>query len=338
MNAVHHPISKAASFKWLLKREYWENRGGFLWTPLVAGGVSLLLSTIAIVLGLVAMRKAVAGGGIHINGINVNGLDLGLLTSDMSAENAAQLAEAINFTTFLSSTWPFIALAFVVFFYCLGALYDERRDRSVLFWKSLPLSDTQTVLSKAASALVVAPLLAVFASILAMFGFLIVISLVVLFHGGNPITLIWGPADPLTMAAGHLSWIPVYALWALPTVGWLLFCSAWARGKPFLWAVMVPLFAGVIVHWFNLTRLFGEQPGWFWAHVVGRLLLGTFPGSDLPYRAAAEGGQSLQGMVGDFSPVNQLAAFKLPELWIGAVVGAALIAGAIYMRRRRGDA
>ena len=52
-------------------------------------------------------------------------------------------------------------LGFVVFFYCLGSLYDERKDRSVLFWKSLPVSDRDTVLSKALSALVVAPTLAI---------------------------------------------------------------------------------------------------------------------------------------------------------------------------------
>ena len=34
-------------------------------------------------------------------------------------------------------------------FYCLDALHGERRDRSILFWKSLPVSDLTTVLAKA---------------------------------------------------------------------------------------------------------------------------------------------------------------------------------------------
>ena len=50
-----------------------------------------------------------------------------------------------------------IVLGVVVFFFCLGALFDDRKDRSVLFWKSLPISDQATVLSKVAMALVVAP-------------------------------------------------------------------------------------------------------------------------------------------------------------------------------------
>ena len=84
--------------------------------------------------------------------MSVNGLDLGMLTSKMRPEDMRQLGGAVDASLLVSSLWPFIAMTFVVFFYCLGALYDERKDRSVLFWKSLPLSDRDTVLSKVASA------------------------------------------------------------------------------------------------------------------------------------------------------------------------------------------
>src|SRR5690606_14427191 len=107
--------------------------------------------------------------------------------------------------------------------------------------------DGETVLSKVASAVLVAPLLATIASILTMFGFLVLVSLVVLFYGGNPVTLLWGPASPLLLSLQYLAAIPVYALWALPTVGWLLLCSSWARSKSFLWAVVPPLLAGILV-------------------------------------------------------------------------------------------
>src|SRR5690606_13399618 len=117
----------------------------------------------------------------------------------MTPKDMAKWSEGIDFTLLLSSAWPFIVLAFVVFFYCLGALYDDRRDRSVLFWKSLPLSDTQTVLSKLASALVVAPVLAVIAAVLTLLGFALMISIVGMAYGGNPMTLVWGPANPLSI-------------------------------------------------------------------------------------------------------------------------------------------
>ena len=83
MNAVNH-ITPLRKFKWLLKREYWENRGGFLRAPLVAGGISLLLSLMAIIAGLFAARRAAENGDLHINGVNVNGLDLGMLTQHMT--------------------------------------------------------------------------------------------------------------------------------------------------------------------------------------------------------------------------------------------------------------
>lgn len=341
MKTVHHPISKASTFKWMLKREYWENRGGFLYAPLIAGAISLVMSLVGILFGLLAMNRAAKGGGIVIDNenVNINGLDLGLLTQKLDAEDLHNLANGLDLTLILSSLWPFIVLAFVVFFYCLGALYDDRRDRSILFWKSLPLSDTQTVLSKALSALLVAPLIAVIASILTMFGFLLIISVVVLTHGGDPMTLIWGPASPLSIVAGHLSWIPVYLLWALPSVGWLLLCSAWAKTKPFLWAVMLPLFAGIIVSTTHLMSAFDSTSGWFWKNIVGRLLLGTLPGSDVFYRA-----DQLRAVIGDrdnlvaaLAPSNQLAALSLPDIWIGAAVGVVFIILAIRLRRRAGE-
>lgn len=341
MNTVHHPISKASTFGWLLKREYWENRGGFLWAPLIAGAISLVMSLIGILLGLWGLSRAARGGNLHIDNenININGLDLKLLTQRMDAQGMADLGNALDFTLLLGSLWPFVVLAFVTFFYCLGALYDDRRDRSILFWKSLPLSDTQTVLSKLISALVVAPAIAVIASILTMFGFMLILSCVALAYGGNPMTLIWGPASPLSLVASHLSRLPVYLLWGLPTAGWLLMCSAWAKSKPFLWGVMLPIFAGIIVATTKVMQLFDLTTGWFWQHIVGRLLLGTLPGSDVFYRM-----DQLRAIVGDrdnlvsaLAPMNQLAALKLPELWIGAAFGVLFIIIAIRLRRRAGE-
>ena len=113
-----------------------------------------------------------------------------------------------------------------------------------------------------------------------MLGFLLVISVVALLHGGNPMTLIWGPGSPLTMAGSLLvAAIPVYALWALPTVGWLLLCSAWSRSKPFLWAIMIPVFAGIFVSWFDLMQAFNLESVWFWQNVVARILFSVVPGS-----------------------------------------------------------
>ncbi|KGO99558.1 hypothetical protein [Novilysobacter defluvii] len=324
-----HPTNR---FRLLLRREYWEHKGGFLWAPLIAGGISLALAVMAAIVGVVMLNRAAAAGDIQINGV-----DLGMLTREMSPSDAEQLALGLDWSLIMSSAWPFIVLTFVVFFYCLGALYDDRKDRSVLFWKSLPISDAQTVLSKVASAVVVAPVLAVLAAVVTMFGFLVLMSVMVMMFGGNPFTLLWAQSHPLRIAFGLLAWVPVYAVWALPTVGWLLLCSAWARSKPFLWATAVPVITGLLVTWFDIMELFQLDGSWFWRNVVGRLLLGTVPGSDVLYRTAEFGGNDIERAEQLLSLQWMYGIFLQPGTWIGAVAGAVMIYIAIRLRRWRDE-
>ena len=113
--------------KLLLRREFWEHKGGFFWAPIWAGGISLVLTLMALVVAEVAGRRAVASGKMQIDGdININGLDLSALTSQMDGGDLQKLAGGIDISTVMSSAWPMVVLAFVVFFYCLGSLYDER--------------------------------------------------------------------------------------------------------------------------------------------------------------------------------------------------------------------
>jgi ABC-2 type transport system permease protein len=334
--AATHPTHK---LKLLLKREFWEHKGGFFWAPLVAGGISLLLTILGIIFGEITARRAMADGKLQIDDeVIINGLDLGALTGRLGADDMVKLGQGIDLSLFVASAWPFIVLGFVVFFYCLGALYDDRKDRSVLFWKSLPISDRDTVVSKGISALLVAPTLALAASLVTMIGFMLVLSVVVMLHGGNPITLLWGPGSPLSVMSAFLIGIPVYALWALPTAGWLLLCSAWARSKPFLWAIMIPVFSGIFVSWFDITRLFDLDSSWYWKHIVGRMLLSTFPGSDLLYQDGfGKDPGDVAGSLHQISATTALQSLATPEIWIGAIAGLVMIYGAIRLRRWRDE-
>ena len=332
-------------FKLLLKREFWEHKGGFFWAPIWAGGISLVLTLMALVVAEVAGRRAVASGKMQIDGdININGLDLSALTSKMDAGDLQKLAGGIDISAVMSSAWPMVVLAFVVFFYCLGSLYDERKDRSVLFWKSLPVSDRDTVLSKVASAVLVAPALAVGVAIACMFGFLLLLSTFVLLHNGNPMTLVWGPGNPLQLAGSMLATIPVYALWALPTVGWLLLCSAWSKSKPFLWAIMLPVFSGIFISWFDIMNLFDLESGWFWKNIVARGLLSAVPGTwfdvahiNNAHITSSEAARQIESVHQLLSLKTTYSVLLTPQLWIGAVVGAAMIYGAIRLRRWRDE-
>lgn len=327
------------TFKWLLKREYWEHRGGFFWAPLITGAVFLLLTIMAVIAGESVRRAADDGGST----LQMNGVELSKLTETMKPGDIAEMGAGLDLGTLMASTWPFLVLAFVVFFYCLGALFDERKDRSILFWKSLPLSDQQTVLSKVFSALVIAPVIATVAAIATSIGFLVILSGYALFHGGNPLTLIWGPASPLTIAFNLAAALPVFAVWALPTVGWLLLVSAWSKSKPFLWALLVPLFAGVLVSWFDVMEMMGMKASWFWTNVVGRLLLGTVNGMDLVYREAKNPAMQNfspdgpQDVLALFSAQNTWSAFANLDMWVGAAAGVAMIFAAMHFRRTRDE-
>ena len=134
MNAVTQN-HKTNTFKWLLKREFWENRGGFLWAPLITGAIISLLTAVFAVIGLVRFKNSNAGDSMQFNG--------------SLAEHARQIGGIGDTAMLVGISLTTLVLAFVVFFYALGCLYDDRRDRSVLFWKSLPASDMQIVLSKA---------------------------------------------------------------------------------------------------------------------------------------------------------------------------------------------
>jgi ABC-2 type transport system permease protein len=317
------------TFGWLLKREFWEHRGGFFWAPIVTGIVYLVLT----VLGFV-----VAQATVHRSRIEINNLKLGELTEKLDPAQMVQVGAGIDLSLYMIAGLLGVVLFFVLFFYCLGALYDERKDRSVLFWKSLPLSNRETVLSKVVMALFVVPGIATLAAIATGLVFLLLLSLYTAFYGVNPFSLIWAHAAPWKVAFNLIAMIPVQALWALPTVGWLMLCSAWARSKPFLWALALPVGAGVMVSWFDLMQSLAIPDAWFWKNVVARLLLSLAPGSWLDTSSIDDNfndGPSDVLRLMDLGATYQ--ALATPELWIGAVAGIAMLFGAVYYRRKRDE-
>lgn len=316
------------TMKWLVKREYWEHKGGFFWAPVVVGAIM----TFFIAASLIAALALGSKHGMHINGRQVESLSE-VITAQEKAEFASGLAAG-----YMGTSAPlFMVLAFVVFFFCLGALFDERKDRSVLFWKSLPISDQSTVLSKLVMALGVAPLITLVVATLTAALSLLFITIAAAVSGLNIFGIVLTTPALYTTPFMVAAMLPVYIAWALPTVGWLLMVSAWARTKPFLWAVGAPVLTGALLSWFNAMFDFGWRIEWFWQHIVGRGLLSVAPGSWFAFTDVAEGVVIRQG--GDMSSIVQQSwmVFATPSLWIGAVAGAAMIYAAIRLRRWRDE-
>ena len=328
MNAI-----AKSQFAWLLKREYWEERRGFLRAQVVAAGVILAITILGIIAGEVFRARMGVDTSVHMGAANLSEM-LRMAT----AHDTAQLVKALNMTLLLFGFISSIVLTFVVFFYLLGALYDDRRDRSILFWKSLPVSDTATVIAKVVAAVIIAPVLAVVVTLAGYIGAQIIISLWFLAHGVNPFGLLWAHAQPFSVWLHLLGMIPVNAVWALPTVGWLLLWSAAARSKPFLWAVVIPIIAGVLNFWIGLLGLPHINHEFFWGDLVGRALLSIVPAGWIAPDAGRLGVQFAGGdELSAISWSSMAHAFALPQMWIGAGAGIVLIAAAIWFRRWRDE-
>jgi len=256
------------------------------------------------------------------------------LAERFSPEQKATAVEHLASTYMVSAVPLLFVLSFTVFFYCLSALFDERKDRSVLFWKSLPVTDGATVLSKVAVALCLAPLITLGLAIMLAIVNLTFLTIGAGAAGVNIAGELVGSTSlymaPLQIAA----LFPIYVLWALPTVGWLLMVGAWARSKPFLWAVGAPLLAMGLIAWFNKMFSFGWQLEWFWLNIVGRGLLSLAPGSWFVLSGeniAVPGGMQEPQM--NSLVTLSWAQLATPNLWIGVAVGAAMIYAAIRLRR-----
>lgn len=324
--------------KLLLKREFWEHKGGFFWAPLISGAIFLFFQLI----GGGALQSVLSRNDrmVNINGqsLPMGKVDFARELSKMGPEDLSKMQDAFTGLTMMSATWPVMVFGFVVFFYLINALFEERKDKSILFWKSLPVSDAETVLSKVLTALVVAPVIAGIAALLVMLGSMVMFCAFLAINGVNPVTVYLANIDYVTIFGSLLLWIPLYAIWALPTAGWLLMVSAWAKRVPFLWAVGLPLFTGLLISWFDLLRIFNVADDWYWKNIVLRLLTSAFPGSHVieiarnGHLKGTEGG--LRDIVLKTSGTELLAS---PTLWIGAVAGIAMIFVAIRLRRFRDE-
>ena len=335
MNAITTSPAKApvphatARFKWLLRREYWENRGGFFWGPVIAGAIIVGLNLILAVIGSIAARRSMGSSGFVFDNADTHevGQALGAMGDGMLVGGVIVAC---------------IVLAFVVFFYALGCLYDDRRDRSILFWKSLPVSDSQMVLSKLAWALVLAPVLAVAIGLLIGLALWLISALTITVNGVPAAHAVFTQSHPLRIIGGVLACLPVYMAWALPTIGWLMFCSAAARSKPFLWAVLVPVLACVVISMTTILPGVDIAHDRVWYTLAYRGLFSAVPGAWFPTISGVVDSSSAINTPDDLAGAINLArswqAFASADLWIGAVVGIALIAAAIRLRRWRDEA
>lgn len=276
-------------FVWSVRRELWENRSVYL-GPLIVAAVFFLghLASLAFLPGKLRAATEIT-------------------------QQQKILQSHLDFVAFAVMAISFL----IALFYCLDALYGERRDRSILFWKSLPVSDTTAVLAKASIPIVVIPVITLGVIIATHILMLLadIVAIAASRVGGGmlwhlPLLHIWWELF-VHMVTGH-------GLWYAPFYGWLLLVSAWARRAPLLWATLPAAAVGFLEKIAFNTTYFG--------HMLEQRLTG---GSQA---AGPHQGMSMDAV----TPYSLGQLFTSPGLWFGLALTAAMLWGAVWLRRQRG--
>jgi len=280
-------------FAWSVWRDLWENHSIYI-APLIVAGIILFGSLV---------------GAFRLPERRHNALLLDPAHRRVAIETPYNVAAIMIILT-----------AFIVgLFYCLDALHGERRERSILFWKSLPVSDLTTVLSKMTIPLLVMPLVS-FATIMVTQFSMLLISTAALLPSGLAGTT-WANFNLLQQSLVLFYGLVAIALWHTPIYGWALLVSGWARRAPFLWAVLPLLAIGFFEKITFNTSHFGAM--------MKDRLLGFAPAAfDFQGRS-----HPTVDSLAQLTPERYLSS---PGLWLGLLFAAVFVVAAVRLRRYRG--
>jgi ABC-2 type transport system permease protein len=281
---------------WSIRRELWENRSLTI-APIAVAGFLLLI-------------------------ILVSSFGFPRRMRNLPLEPAARHAAVVH--GFWTAPSPIVVTTIIVaIFFCLDALYGERRERSILFWKSLPVSDRTTVLSKAIFPLALLPLFG-FALGVAVQLFALLWSTLLLIANGIDPTVLWGELRLLEMPVVLLYGIAAFTLWHAPLYGLLLLISGSARRMPILWALLPPIVITIIERMIFHTSYVGR----FLQHRIMGAMTAAFDFAAPPVR----GKFPILDRVTQLDPGKFLST---PGLWLGLLFAAACIVASIRLRRYR---
>ena len=287
-------MSATRPMYWSVRRELWENRSIYL-APLAAAVTALL------------------GFLIRMSGLPHR-------TGGLSTLHSMDQRDSVAMPYDITAGVMMGTMILVTVFYCADALYGERRDRSILFWKSLPVSDLTTVLAKASIPFLILPLVT-FAITVAMQFIMLLLNSAVLLTSGKNVAMLWTQLSVIQMwllLLYHL--FTAHTLWPAPVYCWVLLVSGWARRAALLWAVLpIVAIAGVEKLVFHTSHF---------ATLVGSRFIG-----DTPSVAFTPPDTFPMDPMTHITPGRFLST---PGLWIGLVIAASLLAVAVRLRRYQG--
>lgn len=298
-------------FIWLIRREMWENKA--IW---IAPAVVIACLFVLLIIGRVHIGDF--DGSASLAGIPQ---DYRIKLHQFAYASVAAVL--------------FWVMGVICFFYAIDSLYADRRDRSVLFWKSLPISDAETVLSKFAVAAAVIPVVAMLGAVLAQFvvGGGLMAKLAV---SGASAGLWWHPDAISGGVVIALIWCVTAILWYAPLVAYLMLASAWAPRGPFLWAVLPPVAAAVLERVVMRSDVIGD---FIFERLLGMYFhLGAFGQRGDTSTEGEAGLRALAEKLADVDLMGRMREFySSPDLWLGVVAAGLLLAAAMWVRRYRDE-
>lgn len=276
---------------WSVRRELWDNR--FLW--MVPSAVALLVLITGVLTALIALARSTR---------------IDLTATPRAILNHLEMSPA-----------PIMLCSLLVgFFYALDALYGERRDRSILFWKSLPVSDTTSVIAKMLIPIVVIPALGLALSIATQL--ILLVALIILTAPTDlPFTVLWRDAAFLESLPIMAYGLFAHALWLAPLYAWALLISAWARRAPAMWLFVPPMLLIAIERLITGTS------------AMGKLIAYRFQGA--MSAAFDDSPDSRAGHIDSIAQLEPLRFLTTPGLWLGLLFTVGATYAAIHLRRRR---
>ncbi|MFZ6754455.1 hypothetical protein ACO0KY_13875 [Undibacterium sp. Dicai25W] len=312
-------MKQMMTLKWLLKREIWENKAMLIWSNLALAGL-ILIFTLS---GIFRLKDAAIKVDLQAD-VQLNDL--------VTAVGHYFTSGLILFS---------ILMVFAVYSYATGSLSDERKDRSILFWKSLPVSDELTVFSKVIVALILFPLMGMLTLVLTNLISMFALCGAYAAHGVGLFSFVFS-SNGIWGQVGHtLKSFPIYVAWALPTIGWMILVSSWVKSRPGMWAILIPV--GV----FACIAFANDVVGVKFVRDVAYALLFRGVFSIVPdswsyhyYLTEYEQTLSLPASIQNVVLKADLSSwdiFATSDLWIGVIVGIGMLFMAARIRRGRGD-
>jgi len=289
----------------LVRRELWEYRGLWL-APLIMAGLVVLAAVI---------------GHVNFDFAHSHNEKMRML---LTPQGRAGITTVVQWVV----TVPlFIMAAFVLSYYLLDTLHAERQDRSILFWKSLPVSDGLTVASKLLTGLLVVPLGVFVLAIATQLVFSVIIAVRVA-TGSAPDLLSFSFLSWLQLETVMLLELLVAVLWYAPIAALCLLMSVALR-RPVLWAVAAPILLPIL-EWIAfrthyLWAFFRYRTIGIWHLLVQGVNVNPQTMADRPLSSAL------------LSQLNFAGAFTSLDLWLGIVAAAAMVYATIRIRRYRDD-